>query len=82
MLTWGSNCFGQLGLGTDIRAQPQPALVSGLTGMAVSQVSAGAAHTLVLTLPGLVYCCGANKSGQLGLNEVHQEGTDTGPLAA
>lgn len=80
MLSWGSNCFGQLGLRKDILAQPRPALVSGLTGVAVSQVSAGAAHTMVLTLPGLVYCCGANKSGQLGLNRVHKEGTDTGPL--
>lgn len=45
--------------------------------MAVSQVSAGATHTMVLTLPGLVYCCGANQSGQLGLNRVDKEGTDT-----
>lgn len=78
VLSWGSNSFGQLGLGKDIQSQPRPALVYHLTGVAVSQVSAGATHTMVLTLPGLVYCCGANQSGQLGLGSNRVEkGTDT-----
>lgn len=77
MLSWGSNSFGQLGLGKGIQSQPRPALIYHLTGVAVSQVSAGATHTMVLTLPGLVYCCGANQSGQLGLNRVDEKGTDT-----
>eukprot|EP00066_Takifugu_rubripes_P027183 XP_011616449.1 PREDICTED: probable E3 ubiquitin-protein ligase HERC6 isoform X2 [Takifugu rubripes] len=74
VLSWGSNSFGQLGLGKGIQSQPRPALIYHLTGVAVSQVSAGATHTMVLTLPGLVYCCGANQSGQLGLNRVDEKG--------
>lgn len=78
MLSWGSNSFGQLGLGKDIQSQPQPALVYHLTGEAVIQVSAGATHTMILTLPGLVYCCGANQSGQLGLGlKRAKRGTNT-----
>lgn len=78
MLSWGSNGAGQLGLGKEIEWQQQPALVAGLTGVAVSQISAGATHTMFLTLPGLVYCCGANQSGQLGLDRVHEKGSDSG----
>lgn len=55
---------------------PKPALVTALTGVAVTQISAGGTHTLFLTLPGLVYCCGANQSGQLGLNRVDPAGAD------
>lgn len=76
VLSWGSNNYGQLGLGKDMPAQDKPALVAGLTGVAVNQISAGAIHTMFLTLPGLVYCCGANESGQLGLNKVHKKGTN------
>lgn len=76
VLSWGSNSYGQLGLGKEILCQKQPAVVAGLTGVAVRQISGGATHTMFLTLPGLVYCCGANKSGQLGLNRVDEKGTD------
>ena len=82
MLSWGSNSYGQLGLGREIPSQKQPALVAGLTGVAVSQISAGATHTMMLTLPGLVYCCGANESGQLGLNRVDEKGTDSRPFSS
>lgn len=75
MLSWGSNSHGQLGLGQRVPLQHTPALVTALTGVAVTQISAGGSHTLFLTLPGQVYCCGANKSGQLGLNRVDEKGT-------
>ncbi|XP_052320771.1 uncharacterized protein LOC127907974 isoform X2 [Oncorhynchus keta] len=45
-----------------------------LIGVPVTQVAAGGTHTLALTLPGLVYCCGANRAGQLGLNRVDENG--------
>ncbi|KAM4627974.1 putative E3 ubiquitin-protein ligase HERC4 isoform 2-T2 [Polymixia lowei] len=72
--SWGLNSHGQLGLGKEVSRQPTPALVLSLTGVAVTQISAGGAHTMILTLPGLVYCCGANKAGQLGLNRVDEKG--------
>ncbi|XP_034556254.1 probable E3 ubiquitin-protein ligase HERC6 [Notolabrus celidotus] len=74
VFTWGSNSHGQLGLGKDVSVQCTPVHVTALTGVAVTQISAGATHTFFLTLPGLVYCCGANKSGQLGLNRVDEKG--------
>ncbi|XP_035535912.1 probable E3 ubiquitin-protein ligase HERC6 [Morone saxatilis] len=72
--SWGLNSHGQLGLGKEVSLQNTPLLVCALTGVAVTQISAGATHTLFLTLPGLVYCCGANQSGQLGLNRRDPKG--------
>ncbi|XP_029923261.1 probable E3 ubiquitin-protein ligase HERC6 [Myripristis murdjan] len=74
VFSWGLNSHGQLGLGKEVSLQPTPELVLSLTGVAVTQISAGGSHTLILTLPGLVYCCGANKAGQLGLNRVDEKG--------
>ncbi|XP_038548608.1 probable E3 ubiquitin-protein ligase HERC6 isoform X2 [Micropterus salmoides] len=74
VFSWGLNSHGQLGLGKEVSLQHTPVLVTALTGVAVTQIAAGATHTLFLTLPGLVYCCGANKSGQLGLNRVDERG--------
>ncbi|XP_070685976.1 probable E3 ubiquitin-protein ligase HERC6 [Pempheris klunzingeri] len=74
VFSWGLNSHGQLGLGKEVPQQCTPVLVCALTGVAVTQISAGASHTLFLTLASLVYCCGANKSGQLGLNRVDEKG--------
>ncbi|XP_029622144.1 probable E3 ubiquitin-protein ligase HERC6 isoform X1 [Salmo trutta] len=74
VFSWGLNSHGQLGLGKGVPLQPTPALVRSLTGVPVTQVAAGGTHTLALTLPGLVYCCGANRAGQLGLNRVDEKG--------
>ncbi|KAM4743192.1 putative E3 ubiquitin-protein ligase HERC4 isoform 2-T2 [Anableps anableps] len=74
VFSWGSNSHGQLGLGKQVALQHRPVLVCALTGVAVTRVSAGGSHTLFLTLSGLVYCCGANKYGQLGLNRVDEKG--------
>ncbi|XP_061924351.1 probable E3 ubiquitin-protein ligase HERC4 [Entelurus aequoreus] len=71
---WGSNSHGQLGVGRQVSLQYAPLFVGPLTGIPVTQISAGATHTLFLTLSGLVYCCGANKHGQLGLNRVDPKG--------
>uniref|UniRef100_A0A8C5NAT9 Uncharacterized protein n=1 Tax=Gouania willdenowi TaxID=441366 RepID=A0A8C5NAT9_GOUWI len=74
VLSWGLNSHGQLGLGKEVSLQYFPLLVCSLTGVAVSHIAAGGTHSLFLTLPGLVYCCGANKDGQLGLNRVDEKG--------
>lgn len=76
MFSWGLNSHGQLGLGKDVPLQPAAALVLALSGIPVTQIAAGEAHTLLLTLSGLVYCCGANKEGQLGLNRVDEKGAE------
>ncbi|XP_062242183.1 probable E3 ubiquitin-protein ligase HERC6 [Platichthys flesus] len=74
VFSWGSNSHGQLGLGKEVALQHTPVLVVALSGVPVTQIAAGASHTLFLTLADLVYCCGANKSGQLGLNRVDEKG--------
>lgn len=74
VLSWGLNSHGQLGLGKNVQRQNTPLLVCSLTGVAVSTISAGSDYSLFLTLSGLVYCCGANKVGQLGLNRVDEKG--------
>ena len=75
VFSWGSNSHGQLGLGRDVPLQPFPALVPSLTGIPVTLMAAGGTHSLFIALSGLVYCCGANKLGQLGLNRVDEKGT-------
>ncbi|XP_029964979.1 probable E3 ubiquitin-protein ligase HERC4 isoform X2 [Salarias fasciatus] len=74
VFSWGLNSHGQLGQGKEVALQYVPDLVGALSGVAVTQIAAGGTHSLFLTLPGLVYCCGANKSGQLGLNRVDDKG--------
>uniref|UniRef100_A0A3B4AD03 RCC1-like domain-containing protein n=1 Tax=Periophthalmus magnuspinnatus TaxID=409849 RepID=A0A3B4AD03_9GOBI len=68
VFSWGLNNHGQLGLGKTISLQYTPLLVYSLSGVAVSMIAAGSKYSLFLTLSGLVYCCGANDVGQLGLN--------------
>ncbi|XP_054650211.1 probable E3 ubiquitin-protein ligase HERC6 isoform X2 [Dunckerocampus dactyliophorus] len=74
VFSWGLNSHGQLGAGKAVSMQYEPLLVCALNGIPVTHISAGAAHTLFLTLSGLVYCCGANKHGQLGVNRADEKG--------
>jgi alpha-tubulin suppressor-like RCC1 family protein len=85
---WGSNQFGQLGLGglTDTDPHPIPALLAPPTGWVA--VAAGGNHSLGLQADGSLWAWGWNFDGQLGLggppqtpdNEPHptpaQVGTD------
>ncbi|HEX4483987.1 MAG TPA: putative Ig domain-containing protein [Solirubrobacteraceae bacterium] len=71
LYAFGENGYGQLGStlgnGSEV-ANPTPALVRlpGATG-AVSQIAAGASHSLALTATGQLYAFGANRYGQLGV---------------
>uniref|UniRef100_A0A671XX05 Uncharacterized protein n=1 Tax=Sparus aurata TaxID=8175 RepID=A0A671XX05_SPAAU len=71
--SWGLNSHGQLGLGKEVSLLYTPHLVFALTGVAVTQISAGATHTLFLTLPGLVFTFGEGRYGQLGHNSSADE---------
>ncbi|XP_029114633.1 probable E3 ubiquitin-protein ligase HERC6 [Scleropages formosus] len=72
--SWGVNRFGQLGHPKEVSTLAIPSRIQSLTGVPVTQICAGGEHSLVLGLSGLVYCCGANGSGQLGLNRVDEKG--------
>src|SRR5690348_3742286 len=70
LYAFGYNKWGQLGntsgTGTE-NANPVPALVTlpGQTGH-VTQIAAGAFHSLALTSSGQLYAFGSNKYGELG----------------
>ena len=65
---WGYNISGQLGNGTTDRGPgiATPVDVIGLTS-SVAQVTAGEAHTCVVTMGGTVQCWGSNVYGELGV---------------
>jgi Regulator of chromosome condensation (RCC1) repeat/Putative Ig domain len=69
LYAFGSNEFGQLGStdnsGTSNPTAPAPVVLPGATGP-VSQIAAGAFHSLALTSTGQLYAFGQNSSGQLG----------------
>ncbi len=61
---WGSNGFGQLGIGGQAPSS-RPARV-GITGVTFASISAGANHTCAVTTTGVAYCWGSNAGGKLG----------------
>jgi alpha-tubulin suppressor-like RCC1 family protein len=76
LYTFGGNDYGQLGITTNSGVKtpnPTPALVSlpGATGP-VTQIAAGAYHSLALTSTGQMYAFGYNLYGELG-NTTHTE---------
>jgi len=63
---WGDNISGQLGTGSYADTYT-PTAVTGLAGVTVAAIAAGALHTCVLLSDSTVRCWGANESGQLGV---------------
>jgi E3 ubiquitin-protein ligase HERC2 len=63
--TWGKGLYYRLG-NESVASQLLPAVVDGLVGKHVIQISVGALHTLALTSNGEVYSWGDNEHGQLG----------------
>ena len=70
LYTWGDNTYGQLGHG-NATSTPTPTAVTMMAGrpaLKTLSVSMGDSHMLVVTDPGsVVYACGKNEFGQLGL---------------
>jgi len=73
----GRNTCGQLGVGTQ-SAVAGPTLVGGkLEGKIVVQVTAGDGHAACVTADGLLFLWGANRSGQLGVQDKTQRNMPT-----
>ncbi|XP_050536005.1 probable E3 ubiquitin-protein ligase HERC4 isoform X1 [Daktulosphaira vitifoliae] len=70
LYSWGSNEFGQLGLGSNITSinVSKPTLIKSLIGLPISFITCGGYHSFVISKSGAVYGWGKNTFGQLGLN--------------
>lgn len=62
---WGSNTYGQLGIGASYTHSTTPAIIAGITG---SAIAVGDYHSCILKSDYTIYCFGLNSSGQLGQN--------------
>ena len=62
---FGSNAYGQLGLG-DTQYQPTPSKIPDLKA---KFVSAGVYHSVIIDLENNVWTCGLNRHGELGLGD-------------
>jgi alpha-tubulin suppressor-like RCC1 family protein len=71
---WGSNATGQLGTNSTISSSGAVAVYTGgvLSGVTLTQISAGTGYTCALSTTGAAYCWGVNGSGQLGNNSTTQ----------
>src|SRR3546814_8390568 len=78
---WGSNNYGQLGLGDaiirgdgpDEMGNNLPTVDLGRASTAIA-IAAGSDNTCVLLAGGEVKCWGSNSSGQLGLGDTYRRG--------
>ncbi|XP_060991911.1 X-linked retinitis pigmentosa GTPase regulator isoform X3 [Dama dama] len=71
LFMFGSNNWGQLGLGSKATVN-KPTCVKALKPEKVKFVACGRNHTLVLTGGGKVYATGGNNEGQLGLGDTDE----------
>jgi len=71
---WGSNSNGQLGNNSTISSSVPVATYTGgaLSGVTLTQISAGYFDTCALSAAGAAYCWGYNATGQLGNNSAIQ----------
>jgi alpha-tubulin suppressor-like RCC1 family protein len=78
---WGSNNFGQLGIGTTdtIGDDEKPEVNANLGGASVKAISAGNRYTCALLAGGQVRCWGLNDKGQLGIASISTIGDDETP---
>jgi len=65
--SWGSNYYGQLGLGNYIQ-YPYPKQVIIPNGEKIKQIGAGSGFSVALTENGEIYSWGSNSGGRLGIN--------------
>ncbi|XP_062270450.1 retinitis pigmentosa GTPase regulator b isoform X1 [Scomber scombrus] len=71
LFMFGSNNWGQLGLGTKLTVS-KPTCVKALKSEKVQLVACGRNHTLICTTQGRVFTAGGNSEGQLGLGHCEE----------
>jgi alpha-tubulin suppressor-like RCC1 family protein len=70
---WGSNTYGQLGLGNTTDS-PNPSVVDLGSGIKAKAIAAGGNHTCAILDNSSIKCWGYNASGQLGLGNTNSLG--------
>lgn len=74
---WGSDKHGQLGQSAHKKLFMAPRACSFKGAERVTQVSCGDSHTMILTSDGLLYGCGSNANGQVGIKGTAELATPT-----
>ncbi|KAK7873892.1 hypothetical protein R5R35_005749 [Gryllus longicercus] len=67
--SWGSNEYGQLGIGRYSSVERKPTLIRSLRGIPIAHIACGGSHSLAVSKSGAVFGWGKNEYGQLGLND-------------
>lgn len=66
VFSWGSNTYGQLGLGHQVHESPYPQILSTLSSNKIIDLAAGQYHSVALSSLGQVFTWGWGIHGQLG----------------
>ena len=71
----GRNHYGQLGINKKTYAEPYPILINNpiLIKANIISIKCGYEHSLFLTLKGILFGCGNNKNGQIGVGKPIQK---------
>ena len=69
LLTFGNGYDGRLGHGPDCTERVAPCVVKALKGVRICHISAGSAHSIVLSTTGQAYTFGYGDNGCLGLGD-------------
>ncbi|XP_050097648.1 probable E3 ubiquitin-protein ligase HERC4 isoform X1 [Anopheles aquasalis] len=70
LYAWGSNAYGQLGLGMTNEKVSTPTLVQSLAGVPIAFIACGGNHSFAISKSGAIFGWGKNTFGQLGLNDL------------
>ncbi|CAG9862070.1 unnamed protein product [Phyllotreta striolata] len=66
VFSWGSNAYGQLGLGHQVNESPYPQILPALSASKIIDLAAGQYHSVALASDGRVFTWGWGIHGQLG----------------
>uniref|UniRef100_A0A1L8DT79 Putative hect e3 ubiquitin ligase n=1 Tax=Nyssomyia neivai TaxID=330878 RepID=A0A1L8DT79_9DIPT len=69
IFAWGSNDYGQLGIGTKVEKASKPVQVEALSGIPIAFICCGSNHSFAVSTSGAIFAWGKNNCGQLGLND-------------
>ncbi|XP_058120620.1 probable E3 ubiquitin-protein ligase HERC4 isoform X2 [Anopheles coustani] len=71
LYAWGSNAYGQLGIGSTSEKVSTPTLVESLAGVPLAFIACGGNHSFAVSKSGAIFGWGKNTFGQLGLNDLN-----------